>query len=317
MKIVVLEAGSVGKDMSWTRFEKFGEVVCYDSVPQDDVKEVIADADIIIPNKLRIDETVLAGSKVKMVCEAATGYNNIDIEYCKREGIRVTNVSGYSTDSVAQHTVALLLTIYEKLTYYNRYVKSGDYTKSGKFGHVENYFHEVAGKTWGIVGLGAIGRKVAQLAEAFGAKVIYYSASGNVYDVTYEAVDFDTLLAQSDIISIHCPLTEQTNGLFDDNAFDKMKNSAVLVNVARGPVVSDVALAKALREEKIMAAGLDVYEVEPIPEGNPLLEIIDDDRLFMTPHIGWGTEEARTRLLGELELNIQAFLDGTSRNVIQ
>lgn len=316
MKIVVLEAGSIGKDMSWDAFEQFGEVVLHDNLQQDVVKESIQDADIIIPNKLRIDESVLAKSKVKMVCEAATGYNNIDIEYCKNAGIRVTNVSGYSTTSVAQHTVALLLSLYEKLSYYNQYVKNGSYTKDGKFSNVDHDFHEVAGKTWGIVGMGAIGRETAKLATAFGANVIYYSASGQTYDVPYKVVDFDTLLQDSDIISLHCPLNVYTKELFDENAFEKMKPTAVLINVARGPIVSDEALVKALNEGKIMAAGLDVYEKEPMPMDSPLLTIADDDRLLVTPHIGWGTVEARARLLDELVKNIQAFLSKEERNVI-
>ncbi|MBE5942776.1 MAG: hydroxyacid dehydrogenase [Lachnospiraceae bacterium] len=316
MKIIVLEADAVGKDMSYEGYSKFGELEIYGNLPQDKVKETIEDAEIIVSNKLLINESVLAGSKVRMIAEAATGYNNIDVEYCKNVGIRVANVAGYSTDSVAQHTVALLLSVYEKLSYYNDFVKSGKYAASGTFCHVENYFHEIAGKTWGIVGLGAIGRATAKLAKAFGAKVIYYSASGNTYDVDYEAVDFDTLLATSDIISVHCPLTDKTNGLFDAEAFHKMKSSAVLVNVARGPIVSAKALVEALNNNEIMAAGLDVFEVEPMTADNPLQTFKDDSRLILTPHIGWGTVEARQRLIDEVELNIQAFLDGKERNVI-
>lgn len=316
MKIVILEGDSVGRDMSWDSFWQFGEVEVYGNLPQAEVREKIQDADIIIPNKLTIDKFVLEKSSVKMVCEAATGYNNIDIGYCKKNGIRVTNVGGYSTDSVAQHTIALLLSVYEKISYYNNYVKDGKYSVSGRFSNIENYFHEISGKTWGIVGLGAIGRATAKLAGAFGARVIYYSASGNIYDVGYKAVDFDILLKESDIISLHCPLNDRTKGLFDEAAFQKMKNSAVLINVARGPVVSDTALAKALNNNEIMAAGLDVFEKEPLPAESPLLSVRDNDRLVMTPHIGWGTVEARSRLMKEMELNIAAFLQGKERNVI-
>lgn len=316
MKIIVLEADAVGKDMSYEGYSKFGELEIYGNLPQEKVKETIKDADIIVSNKLLINESVLAGSKVQMIAEAATGYNNIDVQYCKKQGIRVANVAGYSTDSVAQHTVALLLSVYEKLSYYNDFVKSGTYSSGSTFCHVENYFHEIAGKTWGIVGLGAIGRATAKLAEAFGAKVVYYSASGNTYDVDYEAVDFGTLLETSDIITIHCPLNEKTNGLFNEEAFCKMKKSAVLINVARGPIVSAKALVDALNNNEIMAAGLDVFEVEPMTSDNPLQTFKDDSRLVLTPHIGWGTVEARRRLIDEVELNIQAFLDGKERNVI-
>lgn len=316
MKIIVLEADAVGQDMSYEGYERYGELEIYGNLSQDKVKKTIKNADIIVSNKLRIDESVLMGSKVKMIAEAATGYNNIDVDYCRRQGIRVANVAGYSTDSVAQHTMAMLLSVYEKLSYYNDYVKSGKYAASTTFCHVENYFHEIAGKTWGIVGLGAIGRATAKLAEAFGAKVIYYSASGNTYDVDYEAVNFDTLLKTSDIITVHCPLTDKTNGMFDEEAFLKMKNSAVLINVARGPIVSAKALVEALKNNEIMAAGLDVFEVEPMTMDNPLQTFEDDSRLILTPHIGWGTVEARCRVIEEVGLNIQAFLKGEERNVI-
>lgn len=317
MKIVVLEAASIGKDVSWDDFKRYGELVIYDNLSQNEVASAIEDADIIIPNKLIIGEKVLAGSRVKMVCEAATGYNNVDIDYCKANGITVTNVRGYSTKSVAQHTLALLLSLYDKLEYYSQYVQTGEYALSGKFSMVDNQFREIDGKTWGIVGLGAIGRETAKLATAFGAKVIYYSATGNTYDVPYENVDFDTLLRESDIVSIHCPLNEYTKGLFDEAAFTKMKKTAVLVNVARGAIVSDEALANAIESGEIMAAGLDVFEKEPLPLGNPLYHICDKDRLLMTPHIGWGTIEARTRLVKELEYNIEAFIKNEQRNVIK
>ncbi len=316
MKIVVLEADAVGKDMSYEGYAKFGELEIYGNLPQNQVKDIIKDADIIVSNKLLIGEDVLEDSNVKMIAEAATGYNNIDVEYCKRAGIRVANVAGYSTDSVAQHTLAMVLSLYEKLSYYNAYVKNGDYCNCPSFCHVDNYFHEMKGKTWGIVGLGAIGRATAKLAEAFGAKIIYHSVSGKTYDVPYESVDFDTLLTRSDIITVHCPLMEQTKNMFDEQAFSRMKNTAVLVNVARGPIVSADALINALRNNEIMAAGLDVFEVEPIVENSPLLTFQDDSRLLLTPHIGWGTVEARSRLIDEVELNIKAFLDGENRNVI-
>lgn len=317
MKIIVLEAASVGRDISWQGLERFGEVVVYDGLAQDEVKDAIRDADIIVPNKLTIDKKVLEGSHVKMVCEAATGYNNIDVDYCNSVGITVTNVRGYSTQSVAQHTIALLLSVYEKLNYYCTYVESGEYFTNGNFSKVDNPFHEINGKIWGIVGLGAIGRETAKLARAFGAKVVYFSASGNTYDVPYERVDFDTLLKTCDIVSVHCPLNEHTKGLFDDTAFSKMKSSAVFVNVARGPVVSNEALANAISTGQIKAAGIDVFEEEPLSLEDPLYGIKDRDKLFMTPHIGWGAVEARGRLLEELEENIQAFLSHEKRNVIE
>ena len=316
MKIVVLEGDSLGKDLDWSVLNRFGEVKVYGKTKQEQVRERIQDADIIVPNKTLIGKDVLENSAVQMVCEAATGFNNVDVEYCGQKGIRVTNVAGYSTDSVAGHTVAMVLALYEKLSFYNDYVKSGKYSAGGCFSYVENYFHEVAGRTWGIVGMGAIGKKTAEIATALGAKVVYYSASGNTYDVQYKCVDFQHLLSQSHIISIHCPLSEKTMGIFNDQAFDQMMPEAVLVNVARGPVVQNLALANALREGKIAAAGLDVFEVEPIAADDPLMSIEDSDKLIMTPHIGWGTVEARQRLMKEIEENIDAFLNGKRRSVI-
>lgn len=316
MKIVVLEAASIGKDISFAALDKYGEVTLYDSLSQKEVKEAIQDAEIIVPNKLLINESVLAGSKVKLVCEAATGYNNVDIEYCKKAGIVVTNVTGYSTKSVAQHTLAMLLSLYDKLSYYSDFVNNGEYAACGRFCNVDNLFHEINKKVWGIVGLGAIGRETAKLATAFGAKVVYYSASGRSYDCEYEQVDFDTLLQECDIITIHCPLNSYTEKLFDQEAFSKMKSSAVLINVARGQVVDDDALTEALLKGEIAAAGVDVYGKEPLPLESPLYKIKDKDKLLLTPHVAWGTVEARTRLVEDLDLNIDAFLKNEKRNVI-
>ena len=241
---------------------------------------------------------------------AATGYNNIDLEYCKNRQIKVTNVRNYSTDSVAQHTFALLLSVSERLAYYDHFVKSGDYAGSNSFSHLAMGFRELAGKTYGIVGLGNIGRRVAEIATAFGCRVIYYSASGNRYDVPYTQVDFDTLLRESDVISVHCPLTAQTNHLFTYDAFCEMKDTAIFVNVARGPVVCEADLVRALNEEQIAGAGLDVFEIEPMADDNPLLGVSKKEHLVMTPHIGWGSIEARQRLIADIAESIAEFVSG-------
>lgn len=316
MKIVVLETPAVGTDISWDALTACGQVTFCHDLRQEDVKNTIADADIIIPNKLRIDASCLQGSRVKLVCEAATGYNNIDIDYCHEHRIVVTNVRGYSTNSVAQHTIALYLSLSENLEYYCHYVKDGSYSNSRLFCHFGHRFHELTNQQWGIVGLGAIGRKAAKIAEALGARVVYHSVSGNRYDVPYEHQDFDALLANSDVISVHCPLTRQTNALFDKNAFSRMKSSAYLINVARGPIVVEQDLADALNQGRIAGAALDVFNEEPLPANSPLLTVKETQRLLLTPHIAWGSVEARNHLVNEIVRNINSFLAGTPCNVI-
>jgi len=317
MKIVILERASFGYDVSPDSLSQFGELIIHENASQEEVPHLIEDADIVLVNKLLMNEESLGNAKnIKLICEIATGYNNIDLAYCKQRNITVTNVRNYSTDSVAQHTFALLLSVYERLNYYDRFVKNGTYSTTQSFSHIAKGFHELSGKTYGIIGLGNIGRKVAEIATAFGCNVIYYSASGNTYDVPYPCVDFDTLITTSDIISIHCPLTEHTKYLLTYRTFEKMKSDCVIVNVARGPIIKEDDLAKALNNNLIAGAGLDVFEKEPISSDNPLLSISDADKIIMVPHIGWGTIEARTRLIKDAEMSIKAFLNGTPRSVV-
>ena len=316
MKIVVLESEAVGKDISWETLKKFGELSCYAVTEENQIAQRVENADIVVLNKCIINERTLGKSNVKLLCEAATGYNNIDIDYCKKRKIVVTNVKGYSTDSVAQHTFAMLLYVYEKLTYYDDFVKNGSYAQHSQFTHLDVPFNELKGKTWGIVGLGNIGRKVAQIAEVFGCNVVYYSASGSKYDVKYKNVDFEELLSTSDIISVHCPLNKNTENLFSYKEFEKMKKTAFLINVARGPIVNNKDLAKALEQNLIAGAGIDVFEKEPITQDNPLGKIKDSTKLITTPHIAWGTVEARTLLVEEVAANIEAFLKGEKRNEV-
>lgn len=317
MKIVILERKSVGMDVDVSQFGNFGELVTYDTTEKNQVAERVKDADIIIANKAPINEETIGGApNVKLVCEFATGFDNVDIAYCKSRGIKVTNATNYSTETVAQHTFALAFYILEKLNHYDNYVKSGEYAKSDSFTNFDKIFTEIYGKTWGIVGMGNIGRKVASVATAFGCRVIFYSASGKSTCTDYEQVDFDTLLKESDILSLHCPLTDRTRNLIDLEAMKKMKKSAVLINVARGPVVNNGDLYTALMEEEIAGAGLDVVEKEPIAVDNPLNKIKDSGKLIITPHIGWASVEARTRCVDEAYKNVEAFLRGESRNVV-
>ena len=317
MKLVVLERNSVGTDIDVSCFEKFGEVTYYSNTVAENTAERIKNADIVIANKAPLNEaTMKDASNIKLICLFATGYDNVDITYCKSREIKVANVVNYCTPAVAQHTLLLALMLTEKIAFYDQYVKSGTYSAQDRFSNFDRAFNDLIGKTWGIVGLGNIGRRVAGLAQAFGCKVIFYSASGKSTCTEYERVDFDTLLRESDILSLHCPLSDRTRGLVDKSAFEKMKKTAILVNVARGPVVDTQALYDALIYNEIAAAGLDVLEKEPMTKDNPLGKIQDSTKLIITPHMSWASIESRTRLVEEVYKNIEAFLNGENRNVV-
>lgn len=315
MKLVFMEADTLGKDVDLCAFEAFGEVVVYAKSEAAENAARIKDADIIIVNKIPMNEALLRDcEKLKLICLTATGTNNVDFPYVTSRGIRVANVKGYSTDSVAQHTFALLFYVYEKLHFYDHYVKSGEYVKSDIFSRFDVQFHELAGKRFGIIGFGEIGRKVADIARVFGCEVVYYSTSGVHDDPDYRRVDKETLFRTSDIVSIHAPLNEATLDLVGEQELSWMKKDAVLLNLGRGPIVNQEALARALTEERIGGAGLDVLTVEPMAADNPLLAVQDSTRLIITPHIGWATVEARQRCVDEVALNIKAFLAGEKRN---
>ncbi len=319
MKIVVLERNSVGEDVSVDGLKRFGDVDFYAvSRSEDEIRERVKDADIIIANKAKLNEKTLSeATKVRLINEFATGYDNIDLEYCKSRSIAVTNVVNYSTDAVAQHTFALAFYVLEKLRHYDEYVKDGSYASQSGFSNFDLPFTELAGKNWGIVGMGHIGRKVAGVAQAFGCRVLHYAVSGNKTASLpdgVEEVDFDTLLRESDLLSLHCPLSERSRGLINYEALSKMKRSAVLINVARGPVVVDADLAKALEEGLIAGAGLDVTSTEPMKNENSLSRITDSNKLIITPHMAWASTEARHRVVDESIKNIEAFLKGEERN---
>ena len=308
MKIVFLDVKTIGEDIDLSGFDKLGEVVKYPFSTPEEALERTVDADVIILNKVEINEKSIGNAKnLKLVCVTATGTNNLDKEYLAQRGIEWRNVAGYSTESVAQHTFALLFYLLEKMRYYDEYVKSEKYIGDTTFTHFANVFHEIAGKTWGIVGLGNIGRRVAEIAKLFGCRVIYYSTSGKNNNADYERVSFDEILAQSDVLSVHAPLDENTRGLFDKAAFAKMKPSSIFINVGRGPIVVEQDLADALKNGVIAAAGLDVLAVEPMSESNPLREIKDSEKLIITPHIAWASIEARTRLMGIIQNQIKEY----------
>ena len=318
MKSIVILDGQTLGNLDFDALKEFGNVVNYDTTKPEEVIERIKDAHIVLTNKVVLNENNLKEAKnLELICETATGFNNIDIVYAKNNNIAVTNVAGYSTNTVAQHTFATVLSLYDKLAYYDDFVKSGEYAKSGLFTNVTNPFYELEGKTWGIIGLGAIGRRVAKIAEAFGVNVIYYSTSGKNSNSEYKRVEFEELLETSDIISIHAPLNDDTKGLINYEALKKMKKNSILVNMGRGPIVVEKDIAKAIDEELISGAALDVFEVEPIALDNPLISVKNKDRLVLTPHIAWASVEARNRLFKEVINNIKAFYNGEIRGRVE
>ncbi len=308
MKIVFLDVKTIGEDLDLSGFNCLGEVVKYPFSTPSEIPERVADADVIVLNKVRIcEETIWTASNLKLVCVTGTGTNNLDKDYLQNRGVTWRNVAGYSTESVAQHTFAMLFYLLEKLRYYDDYVKEGRYICDTSFTHFEEHFHELNGKTWGIIGLGNIGRRVASVAGAFGVHVIYTSPSGSPPQPGYRRTDMDTLLGTSDIISIHAPLNQFTENLIDIKAFQKMKPSCIFLNLGRGAIVIEQDLADALDRHMIAAAGLDVLREEPLLPDNPLLKIKDRGRIFITPHVAWASVEARTRLMEIILQQIKDF----------
>lgn len=294
--------------MDFAQFHELGEIVEYDFTSPEEVPARVSDADVVIVNKVPVNaQTIHTAQKLKLVCVTATGTNNLDKDYLAERGIEWRNAAGYSTESVAQHTFAMLFYLLEKLRYYDDYVKEGHYANDTLFTHFEERFYELNNKTWGIIGLGNIGRRVASIAEAFGVHVIYTSPSGSAPQEGYRQVSMDTLLASSDIISVHAPLNRHTENLLDAEAFRKMKSSCIFLNLGRGPIVAEQDLCDALIQGEIAAAGLDVLCTEPMSPDNPLLGFKDSRRLFITPHVAWASVEARTRLMDIVLRQITEF----------
>lgn len=318
MKIIFLEADTLGNDVDLSIFDQLGEVVKYPACNPDEVADRVREADVLVVNKIpMIERNLVKAENLKLICITGTGTNIVDFNYCNGRNIAVANVRGYSTQSVVQHTFALFFYLYEKLSYYDQFVKSGEYIRSDVFSHFTMKFNELYGKTWGIIGLGEIGKGVAKVAEVFGCKVIYYSTSQANNNQEYTQVDLDTLLSQSDIVSIHAPLNEKTKGLIGEAELRKMKKTAILLNLGRGPIIEEHALTKALKEDWIQGAGLDVLSKEPMIAENPLFEIQDSNKLIITPHIAWATVEARRRVTEEVYENIVAFYKGEERNIVR
>lgn len=304
MKIVFLDAGTMGTS-SLAPIERLGELTAWPNSTPDEIMRRVVDCDVLIVNKIKVNDRLLeAAPKLRLVCEAGTGINNIDVEACSRHGVMVRNVAGYSTDSVVQETFMHILNLLGNGAYFDNVVKSGAYSRSGLFTDYSRPFIEMTGKVLGVIGLGAIGSKVARIGSAFGMKVIYYSTSGTNHSEEYPSVSLEHLMRKSDVISVHAPYNERTAGLVGEKELRMMKPKAIIVNMGRGGIVVEEALAKVIDEGVIGGAGLDVYSTEPIPENHPLLHTRHPERLSMTPHIAWASIEARERLIQSIADNI-------------
>ncbi len=308
MKIVFLDAATIGSVSTMSQIEALGDFTAYDYTTAEQVHERIEGAEVVITNKVLFTREVMAAAPaLRLICISATGTNNVDLAAAAELGIEVKNVAGYSTQSVVQMTFALLLELLCHTSSYNNYVHSGAYSASPSFTCVEPRFHQLSNMRYGIIGLGAIGRGVASVASAFGAEVCYYSTSGQNSTSDYERLELDELLATCDVISIHAPLNDKTHNLIDAAALAKMKPSAVIINVGRGGIIDEQALATALNEGGIAGAGIDVFTREPIEQSNPLMSIEEPSRLVMTPHAAWASQEARERLIELVAGNIASW----------
>ena len=308
MNIVLLDKKTLGSDIDLSVFHKYGTIILHDITSKNDTIERVKNADIIITNKVIIDKDVLDNApKLKLICVAATGMNNIDLEYASSKDIIVKNVTGYSTNSVVQHTFSLAFYLIGKLKYYDEYVKSENWIKSPVFTHLDKPFFEIANKTWGIIGLGEIGKKVANIASSFGCDIMYYSTSGKNRNNSFQRVTLEKLLKTSDIISIHAPLNKQTTNLLNHTNLNYLKNQAVLLNLGRGGIINEKDLANFIDKSDVLV-GLDVLEQEPMQVDNPLKSVEKKENLFISPHIAWASKEARAKLVEGICQNIEDFL---------
>ena len=312
MKITVLDAATLGADLDLSPLAALGELTVYDNTDPDAVAERLAATDVVVINKIKINAANLAGNtRLKMIAECATGFDNIDLAACRERGIAVANVVGYSTHSVAQLTLAMALSLSTNLKAFRRTVDSGSYTAGGVANCLTPVFHELCGKTWGVVGYGNIGRQVAKVAEAMGCHVLAFAKSPKT---GVENATLKELFQRSDVVSVHLPLTPETRGIVSAELLSCMKPDAILINVARGAVTDEAALAEAVHSGRIGGLGVDVYSVEPFPADHPFQALRGLDNVCLTPHMAWGAFEARNRCLAEVAQNIAAFGRGERRN---
>ena len=311
MKIVFLDAATIGNDLSYESFADIGEVIVYPTTNEEEFEDHIQGADVVVINKLKLNAGNLPKApNLKLICLAATGFDNVDLDFCRKAGIGVCNVVGYSTQSVAQLTLSMVLSLYTNLNQFTDFVRSGEYTKTGLANRLTPVYHEIAGKTWGIVGYGNIGKQVARVAEALGCNILVYKRTP-VEGV--ECVDFDTICQKSDILSLHVPLNEQTRNLLDKEHIEMLKKNAVVINVARGAVADEDALTEAVLNGDIGGLGVDVYSKEPFDSNHSFNKIKHLPNVLLTPHMAWGGYETRVRLLTEIKENIISFYNGKNR----
>ena len=314
MRIVLLDTATLGEDVDLSPITSLGEADVYKNTSPEEVAERLRDAEVAVLNKIKLNESNLSGAKnLRLICVTATGYDNIDIEYCRSRGIAVCNVPGYSTDSVAQITVAMALSLVSHLKEYTEFVNDGSYTASGVANRLVPVYHELSSMTWGVLGGGAIGSRVAAVAEAFGAKVLVCRRQK---DDRYEQVDFDELCRRSDILSLHVPLNDGTKNILNAERIATMKPSAIVVNVARGAVADEEALVRAIEEGKLGGLGIDVYTKEPFDAEHPYNRILGQPNVCLTPHMAWGSFEARARCVDVVAKNIEAFKKNAPQNKI-
>ncbi|MDX2195414.1 MAG: D-2-hydroxyacid dehydrogenase [Cytophagales bacterium] len=308
--IVFLDAGTLFEVPNIALLQQYGTLTCYHHTKPQDTETRCKDADIVITNKVVIGKQVMDSCpKLKLICVAATGVNNIDLEYAKHKNIQVKNAVGYSTQSVAQLTFAAILMLIHSLPYYDEYVKSGHYAQNEFFTHIGKPYYELHGKTLGIIGLGNIGKAVADIANAFGMDVMYHSVSGQNKHQKYVMTDLDSMLSASDIVSIHCPLTDKTKNILHYDNMCRLKNTSIIVNMSRGGVVHEQDLVKIINENRIAGAAVDVFVTEPIAADSPYYELKDKSKILLTPHIAWASVEARERLVNIVAQNIADFIN--------
>lgn len=312
MKIVILDAATLGNDLTFDRLRELGELTVYETTEQCEVAERISDCDVVILNKLKLTRDILSSAKaLRLICETATGFDNIDVSAARELGIAVCNVPGYSTPSVVQLTLAMALSLATNLPDFAQNVSSGVYSSGSRANTLTPVFHELAGKTWGIVGYGNIGRGVADVARALGCKILVCRDHPDGSD---ECVDIDTLCKSSDIISIHTPLSNSTRGLISAERIASMRSDAIIINVARGAVTDEKAIADAILEGRLGGFGCDVYSVEPFKTDHPFYALLGHPRVCLTPHMAWGSYESRVRCLDTVTDNIRAFYAGEKQN---
>ena len=314
MKIVLLDSKTLGDDISLDAIKALGDFTHYPKTAPQEVSTRIKDADVVVTNKVKLTEELLkTAPNLKLICVTATGYDNVDAEYCKINNIALSNVKGYSTECVSQLTVSMALSLMNHLRVFDDYVKCGEYSKSGIQNKLEPTFNEIYGKTWGVIGLGNIGKRVADIAKVLGCNVLAYKRTP--VD-EYNCVDLETLIRESDIISVHIPSSTDTVGLINEKMLSIMKERAILVNVARGNILDEKAVADAILKGKLYGFGCDVYSTEPFPESHPYSALSNCDNVILTPHMAWGGIETRLRLVDEVAKNIKAFFEKEKRNRI-